>query len=492
MEQKYIARIAIVVLVLAMFYFVYSAFFLIKAPVGELSQEQVNKNMESILEELDSFDNLIDIDARNGFWYAAPDGFSGEGVFYFSLLDAAKRNLSEKELADFYERIKVSRIIPRNNMRFVREEELPSIVQFHNGIYSFSSRVDSKEVKIHLEDKLSENDYTSNDLFELEYLSGLEGNYGEKDKLAERNCKEFGQRCSNENIDIKIIGKVVDGKNNPIQSVKIEILGKDGVQAFTDNKGMFDFLIKVKEMEKIRIKASKRNFSDGVSDFVVLNKEKKEYISEKIILESPIEIVTIDSVAKTITGIENFIKDGDKFVIKTPQSVYEIPFNSLLESDGSVYSGEADVYLYEFTKETMPDSLRAVDTFDQVIGYAGNLMETFGMPYIQFFTPKGQELQVRKSNPINLRYRIFHIKDVFEDSYGTHKPFTKDDMKLLIDISKERSGYPIDRKFLISTKLFNFPAWWVFDRDNGVWNNEGMKVLDEDGLIETIFYTTQS
>ena len=82
------------------------------------------------------------------------------------------------------------------------------------------------------------------------------------------------------------------------------------------------------------------------------------------------------------------------------------------------------------------------------------------------------------------------MKDLFEDSYGTHKPFTKDDMKLLIDISKGRDGYPIDRQFLIDNGLFNFPAWWVFDRNTGVWNNEGMRVLDMDGLIETIFYTT--
>lgn len=493
MEQKYLIRIAVLALILISFYFGYSYFFLFDRSNEAISQEQVNKNMESILENLNSIENLNGIDARNGFWYAVRDELGEESVFYFSLLETAKRNLSESELADFYEKIKKSRAVPRNGMRFAREKELSDQMRFHNSIYSLSSRQDSKIIKTYLKEKISLDNYASNDLWELEYLSELEGNYNKRDELRARNCVEFKERCADSDIDIKILGKVVDGKDNPIQSVKVEILGKESSKVvFTDQNGLFEISTKVKEMEKIRIKASKRNFSEGVSDIVILSENKKEYISEKIVLESPIKIITIDNVFKTITGKGNFIKDNNVFVVKTQQSVYEIPFNSLLTTNGKVYFGEVDVYLYEFTKETMPISLRAVDTFDQILGYAGNLMETFGMPYIQFFTPEGEELKVKRNNPINLKYRIFHMKDIFEDSYKTHKPFTKENIKLLVDISKERVGYPIDRQFLIDTDLWNFPAWWVFDREAGVWNNEGMKVLDTDGLIETIFYTTKN
>ena len=491
MKQKYLIRIAALILILTGFYFTYSYFFLSNSGKKEIGQEQIGKNIENILESLSFIENLGDIDARNGFWYESSDMFGEGGVFYFSLLDIAKKNLSESELDNLYRRIKESRTISRNNMRFVPEKELPDRMQFYNGIYSFSSRRDSKIIKEDLDNKLSANDYKAGDLWKLEYLAGLEGNYKERDRLRARNCEEFGERCANENINIKIKGIVADGKNNPIQSAKVEILGKDNANfVFTDKDGLFEIPAEVKDMEKIRIKASKRNFSEGVSSFVTLSKDKNEYFVDAIILESPIEIITINTARKTITGRENYIKDDNTFVVKTKQSIYEISFNSLLAQNGATYLGEIDVYLYEFTKETMPDSLRAVDTFDQVMGYAGNLMETFGMPYIQFFTPDGQELQVKKRNPINLKYRIFHMKDLFEDSYGTHKPFTKNDMKLLIDISKGRDGYPIDRQFLINNGLFNFPAWWVFDRNAGVWNNEGMRVLDMDGLIETIFYTT--
>ncbi len=491
MERKYWIRILILALLLIGFYFAYTYFFL-SSDDKEISQEQINKNIESILGDLNSLENLEDIDARNGFWYASGDGLGGEGIFYFNLLEAAKKNLSERQLADFYRQVEESRIIPRKNMRFVREEELPDSIQFHNGIHSFSSRVDSKTAESYLKEKLSTDDYTSDDLFKLGYLSGLEGDYDKRDEFHTRNCREFGEECESNNIDIKIMGKVENGEGNPIQSAKVEILSKGGTGfVFTDKDGLFELLTEAKEMEKVRLKASKRNFSDGISSFFVLSKDKKEYISDKIILESPIGIITIDNTSGTVTSKENFIKDGDVFVVKTSQSIYEIPFNSLLRSDGTTYFGEADVYLYEFTKDTIPESLTTVDTFDQVIGYAGNLMETFGMPYIQFFTPDGQELQVKKKNPIGIKYRIFHMKDLFEDSYGTHKLLTKDDMKLLVDISKQRGGYPIDRQFLIDNRLFHFPAWWVFDRGAGVWNNEGMKILNINGLIETIFYTTK-
>ena len=365
MEQKYLIRITALILILIVFYFAYSYFFLSDGGKKEISQEQIGKNIENILESLSFIENLGDIDARNGFWYESSGMFGEGGVFYFSLLDIAKKNLSESELDNLYKRIKESRIISRNDMRFAREKELPDRMQFYNGIYSFSSRRDSKIIKENLDNKLSTDDYISNDLWKLEYLSGLEGNYKERDRLRARNCEEFGERCADENMNIKIRGAVADGKNDPIQSAKVEILSKDNADfVFTDKDGLFEISAEVKDMEKIRIKASKRNFSDGISSFVTLSKNKNEYFADTIFLESPIEIITMDTARKTITGKENYIKDGNTFVVKTKQSIYEIPFNSLLMRNGATYLGEIDVYLYEFTKETMPDSLRAVDTFD--------------------------------------------------------------------------------------------------------------------------------
>lgn len=490
MEQKYIIRIAIVVLVLAVFYFVYSAFFLVPVPAGEITQEQIDENTEEILKGLSSVEKLKDINPTSGFWYAVKDINGEEDVYYFSLLNMAEKNLSSGDLNEFYELLDESRIVERGGIQFVPEDDLPEDMQFHNDIYSFNIEQSSHTTKAILEKKIRDDDYTSEDLWRLGYLYELEGNYERRNELNRLNCEIFGERCVNENISIIVSGRVIDGDGSPIQSAEVEVLSKDSAtSALTNQNGTFEIVVSAKEMEKLRIKASKRNFSDGVSSFVVLSGNRKEYTTDSIVLESAIKIITIDNSHKTITGEGNYIKNGDTFVVETNQSIYEIPLDALVKEDGSVYSGEADIYLYEFTNETMPESLAAVDTFDDVVGYAGNFMQTFGMPYVQFFTPERKELHIHKSNPINLKYQIVHMEDLYTGSYNIYKPLTVSDMELLVAISNERSGYPIDRRFLIDANLFNFPAWWVFDRTTGVWNNEGMRVLNTDGLIETIFYT---
>ena len=149
-----------------------------------------------------------------------------------------------------------------------------------------------------------------------------------------------------------------------------------------------------------------------------------------------------------------------------------------------------DVYLYEFTRDTVPDSLIEVDTFDQIMGYAGDLMKTFGMPYIQFFdTETDEELYVFSSSPMTITHQIYHMDLLYKNVDELYGPLTEDDMIFLVDKTEELGGYPIDRQFLINNELLKFPAWWCFDQDRGIWDNIGIKVLDKNGLIEAQFYT---
>ena len=97
MKQKYLIRIAALILILTGFYFIYSYFFLPNGGKKEIGQEQIGKNIENILESLSFIENLGDIDARNGFWYESSDMFGEGGVFYFSLLDISeKKSLGER------------------------------------------------------------------------------------------------------------------------------------------------------------------------------------------------------------------------------------------------------------------------------------------------------------------------------------------------------------------------------------------------------------
>ncbi|MDR3150173.1 MAG: hypothetical protein LBU14_00620 [Candidatus Peribacteria bacterium] len=41
--------------------------------------------------------------------------------------------------------------------------------------------------------------------------------------------------------------------------------------------------------------------------------------------------------------------------------------------------------MYQFNKNTNMNTFLENDTFSPIYGYVGNIMKTFGMPYIQFF-----------------------------------------------------------------------------------------------------------
>jgi hypothetical protein len=173
--------------------------------------------------------------------------------------------------------------------------------------------------------------------------------------------------------------------------------------------------------------------------------------------------------------------------------MYEIPSNALVYEDGTPYQGEVDVYLYEFSQGNIPDGLIQVDTFDEVRGFAGDLMKTFGMPFIQFFSIDGEELHILSDNPMVLTYKIANMSSLRENTLAIYGSLTDADMQFLVKSSlNSKEKYPIDRDFLISNQLLKFPAFWVFDRYAGVWDSVGVSVLDTAGTIRTEFYTIKN
>ena len=331
---------------------------------------------------------------------------------------------------------------------------------------------------------------SSNELFKLSYIAELSGDYASRDALDKQNCEEFGERCPSDRFTVKLSGKVVDIAGDPVQGASVSVLSRSDVApVVTDSKGAYTLSFGVKEMEKLRVAASKRNFSDGVEPLIILQKGRTSYEVSPITISSAISIVTIDTRTKTVSGGSgNEARPDGSFTIRTKNSTYEIPAGAVVRKNGTPYLGEVDVYLYEFTADTAPESLLAVDTFDQVMGYAGDLMKSFGMPYIQFFAPGGEELHVRKSKPMVLTYRIPDMDALRNNEKHLYGNLTDADMELLVEASRG-APYRIDREFLINNRLLRFPAFWVFDREAGVWENVGISVLDVDGTIRTTFYT---
>lgn len=425
-----------------------------------------------------------------GFWYTYVDAEGNEHVLYFDPEALARQGLSDADLRQLREIISKSHITEKRDMRIVPNIELPTELQFHNAIYSFGSAgVTTLDLKKAVEEKVRAGTATSDELFELSYLYELEGNYAERDRLNAENCTRFKVRCTNASV-IKATGRVVDNVGTPIAGATVEIISHpDSPSVKTDSNGIYSIPTGAMKMEKLRIRGTKRNFSDGYADAILLTDGVKTVSVEDITLESPLTIVTVDFAQKTVTGAGNSFT-GAGVVVKTPNSTYEIPTGAIVDESGKSYNGPIDIYLYEFTKGNPPESLMQVDTFDAVMGYAGDLMKTFGMPYIQFFTQSGVELHVMKSKPMVLTYRIADMEALRTNHDQIYSELTEKDMQLLMEASRG-NPYVIDREFLINNQLLRFPAFWVFDRKRGVWDNVGVSVLDTQGTISTIFYTVR-
>ncbi len=450
--------------------------------------------LESIARERERFTNAftdVGIDKTtivNGFWYTYTDAEGNEHVLYFDPDALARAGISDDELRQLAEVVGKSRVTQRNLMRTVSDVELPEELQFHNAIYAFGSTgLTTLDMKNVLLEKMRAGRASSEELFELSYLYELEGNYAKRDRLNQENCTRFRVRCENAS-EITATGRVVDTNGLPIAGATVEIVSRAGVQPVLSNKdGIYSIPTGAMQMEKLRVRASKRNYSDGYADAILLATGVKTVSIGDIALESPITIVSIDFDDRTVTGSGNRFTEAG-VVITTSNSIYEIPEGAIVDADGKPYDGPIDIYLYEFTKGNPPESLMQIDTFDDVMGFAGDLMKTFGMPYIQFFTQDGVELHVRESAPMMLTYRIADMEALRANQDQIYEPLTDADMQFLVEASRG-GGYPIDREFLINNNLLRFPAFWVFDRKRGVWDNIGVSVLDTQGTIKTIFYT---
>ena len=492
MIQRLTVAVAVFgILIASVGYFAYTAWQARMALNGEfepvtLSAEQVAENRERLTQVLVSNAGVSLPDVLRGFWYRYIDENGIEQIAFLNVNELAEKDVTAWQVGNIAKIVKGSQVLPRDTMQVVSVADMPDEYRFHNQLYKVNKDDDFIKGKEELEKRIASGEYSQEDLFKLGYIYEIEGKYALRDALNARGCAEFNYRCDKA-LSVIIGGRVVDMDGMPLQSATVSVLSADGLSTKTDEHGEYKLAISVRKMEKVRIKAHKRNFSDGIANTVVVTSGKKKYMMDEISLASPLKIITLNNTLDTITGDANSYNDG-VFTIQTPQSVYKIAKNSIVHENGDAYLGEMEVYLYEFTRDTAPESLLAVDTIDSVVGYAGDLMKSFGMPYIQFFTPEGEELHVLKSNPMEIRYTIYHMNELYNNTDGIYTALTKENMEQLVFASLG-GNYPIDREYLIRNNLLQFPAFWVFDRSVGVWENVGINVITADGLIESIFYT---
>ncbi|MDD5770240.1 MAG: carboxypeptidase-like regulatory domain-containing protein [Candidatus Gracilibacteria bacterium] len=369
-----------------------------------------------------------------------------------------------------------------SGVKILNDTDLPPFIRFSNDLLTPYDGESFNQIKKDLESKKNR---TFIENKELIYLYSFEGNYKKSNDLRLSLCSTSKDLCK-KSVNFTFSGKVIDDKGNPVNGAIVFLLNDKSINTKTDINGNYTINFNTYPQERLRIKAYSQELSDGyyVSS-IVLDGEYSLNANANFTLQTPQKIIEL---SPDIDGKEEF------YYFSTTQTDYKVPVNSIVYEDGKPYNGKIKVYLYEFNKLTNMDNYMNNDTFDSVYGYVGNIMKTFGMKYLQIFTPEGEELHIDKSNPAFVTQRIYHMKELYENYDKIYSAVTDEDMEFLVDSTKKICGdkvdcYPIDRKWLIDNNMLRWPASWVLDRTKGTWENLGVKVIDKKGVIEAIYYT---
>jgi len=203
-------------------------------------------------------------------------------------------------------------------------------------------------------------------------------------------------------------------------------------------------------------------------------------------LITPFETAQIDTSKQTITG-KDTSKTGAGYLITTPYTKYTIPFNTIVK-DGVPYQGKLKAMVFEFDRSSGSFLLDA-DAFDGIEGFASQLFVTYGMPFIIFTADDGSRLDVMSTNPMYL------ATTKRESDERTKNPKFQELYTVAFNESQKVPGaYPINSKWLFDHgNLQILPAFWVFDRSTGFWDNVGMRFASDNPdapyNVESPFYT---
>lgn len=320
----------------------------------------------------------------------------------------------------------------------------------------------------------------------ISYLYDLKWNYIDADKNRKKTCLENEITCNKKN-KFELYGKILDENNKPIPWVKVVLLNNPKYFILSNRKWEYSIDLEYYPFAHLRFKASKKWYSDWFKTISFNNSNwnwnKRENLNFNLTKAHYFVKATRDDVKN--------INSKDYFIFETKQSKYLVPIDWFYYKNWNKWNNNTlNVYMYEFKKSDNINDLVSSDTFSEASWYVWNLMKTFWMPYIQFIDEKtGKELFIYKSNPMILQNNIYHMQELYDNYDKIYEAITKEDMKYLVQYSKEKWWYPIDFEFLTKNNFLKWPAWWALDRKKWVWEAIPAKVLNSDWLIETQFYS---
>jgi hypothetical protein len=364
----------------------------------------------------------------------------------------------------------------RGGIKMLAGSELDTVSQAHNKIVSANTTSTGSfyATKKQLESTATTDDNKKS----LAYMYEYEGDYAKA--LALRSTLSGGYT---QTVTTHIEWKVTDGKTGtPLSGVIVELLNDKKTNTKTDATGKYTFDISLADSSRYRLRAWDPTHSDGFAAFSTFASGTTQSVTLDFTIHTPDKVMDVT--------LSRDVRDG-MIQLDTAQTIYTIPVDGLVFADGTLFHGDQiRGYMYEFTKETNMANYMYNDTFDAVYGYVGNIMKTFGMPYLQIYDTEGNELHIRKSKPALLHNKIYHMKALYDNYDHIYTAITDEDMAYLVAASKtDPTGFPITRAWLIDNHMLKWPSWWCLNRTKWVWEAVGQRVIDPSGVIETQYYT---
>jgi len=299
---------------------------------------------------------------------------------------------------------------------------------------------------------------------------------------------DLKQEVEKKSATINMKWLILDENEKPIKWAKIYLLNENKYFDVSNENWEYSLNFKYYPFSHLRFKVTKKGYSDAYFTIPLDFSKKQDW--EKRVTKN-FHLVKSKNIDKRLWGVKKpdaVINWKKYYIFKTKQSTYYVPVDGLHYKNWKQFKKwKITVYLYEFNKWSKIDDLMNSDTFSPVYGYVGNLMKTFGMPYIQFFDDKGKELFVYKSNPMILINQIYHMKELYENYDKIYTAITDEDMQYLYQVSK-KGGYPITYHWLIENNFLRWPTWWTLEREKWTWISLPHKVIDPKWLVQLEFW----
>ncbi len=395
---------------------------------------------------------------------------------------------------------KLEEISKSTQVFWVGEEALPESVSIHNYLHEeIESHSPNARRVINASEKEGvavDPSVVTEDAYLL-YAYTLLGEYDKANSLEQEMCDNTEVGCP-EKVDLVVSGRVTDEAGGALSGVTLAVLNYEK-EFVSDEEGVLEAIISVRNPDKIRVRLSKQGYADAFLDeYVITAFGESAKMDFSVVLLKPVGVVKVDIGG---VGVEVLGSDGSVVVSSVDEGIevdvmeefsFVLQKDSIFTKDGSQYKGLADIEVFYFSNgDEIKDSFLGLDIVSEGFDLLDAGLVSFGMPYIKVLGSDGERLAIQKKSPIV----VTGFMRNYANNKGLPEFFTKAEWEAIYEYGKASSeSFPIT--WSVTEDLLgrtesegSFGLLWNLRQDLGVWEPSKYKILNLEGDFQTNFYT---